>query len=538
MTRFFTRTLLLTALVLLATCDDSTSPPVPASVTVSAPVTTLEALGQTVQLSAEVKDKKGRVISGAAVTWSSGDESVATVSETSGLVTAVGPGATSIVASADATSGYLTLVVNQKPAALEKNQGDEQDGDVGQQLSEDIEVRVVDAGGSPIPGSAVTFRVESGGGSVGTPVVPSGQDGVASVSWTLGTDADSDQMLRASVDTFAIRFSATAHPGPEASVEVAGGSEQTGLAFQILPDPLQARVTDQYGNPVPAVEVAWAPGGEFSGSLSLESSLTNADGLAEAAWTLGSMVGTQTAEASVGDLTPAFFSASVVAPPVSQIEITPGEPFVEVGTEIQLDAVATTAEGDTLRGVPFVWASSTPSVASVDDTGLVTGLSPGATTISATFEGRTGSVSILVGGVVQPTGIRVEAPDSVAPGESFTIQLVLNTGELSHAMGAVAMTLTWDPAVLTLDDPNGLSSDYLWKGLGSASGDQAGFVVSVPSGLTGQVTLLDIPMAVIGSSGGGSELLLTVDQAISAVTFTEIGEQLPGIGARVEVRTP
>lgn len=538
MARYRSRTLLLTALVFIATCDDSTSPPVPATVTVSAPTNTLEALGQTVQLSAEVKDKKGRVINGAAVTWSSGDESVATVSEASGLVTAVGPGATAVVAYADAVTGYLTLIVDQKPATLEKSQGDEQDGAAGRQLSEELEVRVLDSGGSPVPGSAITFRVQAGGGSVGTPVVPTGADGAASVSWTLGTEAGADQELRASVDTFAVWFSATAHPGPEASVEIAAGNGQTGLAFQPLPEPLQARVTDQYGNPVPEVAVAWAPAAEFSGSLSPESGLTNGEGIAEASWTLGSMVGTQSATASAGDLAPASFTATAMAQPLADIEITPAEPFVEVGSEAQLEAVATTAEGDTLRGVPFLWESSDPSVASVDQTGMVTGVFPGSTTISATFEGVTGSVAVSVGGAVQPTGVRVEAPDSAAPGEIIMVQLVLNTREISHAVGAVAMTLAWDPAVLALGSATEISSDYLWKGVGSATGDHAQFVVSVPTGLTGESTLLEVPLEVVGASGTGSDLQFAVDQAISALTFTEIGDELPGIGARVEVRVP
>ena len=47
--------------------------------TVTPATAELTALGATVQLRAEVRDQNGQVMSGATVTWSSGDASVATV---------------------------------------------------------------------------------------------------------------------------------------------------------------------------------------------------------------------------------------------------------------------------------------------------------------------------------------------------------------------------------------------------------------------------------------------------------------------------
>ena len=77
----------LVLLVLVAACDLPTPPLVATSITMSHTNVSFDALGQTSQLAATVKDQSGATMSGATVTWSTSAASVATVSS-SGLVTA------------------------------------------------------------------------------------------------------------------------------------------------------------------------------------------------------------------------------------------------------------------------------------------------------------------------------------------------------------------------------------------------------------------------------------------------------------------
>lgn len=63
----------------------------PTTVNVTPSTAELPALGATVQLSADVCNQSGRAMPGAAVSWASGGESVATV-DASGLMTAVANG--------------------------------------------------------------------------------------------------------------------------------------------------------------------------------------------------------------------------------------------------------------------------------------------------------------------------------------------------------------------------------------------------------------------------------------------------------------
>ena len=71
---------------------------------------TLMSLGETVQLTATVLDQNGQAVSGAMVTWHSGDASVATVSA-QGLVTAVSNGVTRIWAGSDNATSSIAVTV-------------------------------------------------------------------------------------------------------------------------------------------------------------------------------------------------------------------------------------------------------------------------------------------------------------------------------------------------------------------------------------------------------------------------------------------
>ena len=99
---------------------DSATAPEPArptTVTVSPATDELTALGQTIQVGAEVRDQNARVMAGATVTWTSSANSVATVNA-SGLVTAAGNGTATITASAGEASGSAVVTVMQSVASV------------------------------------------------------------------------------------------------------------------------------------------------------------------------------------------------------------------------------------------------------------------------------------------------------------------------------------------------------------------------------------------------------------------------------------
>ncbi len=81
------------------------------------PCEPLPSFGDQVQIVAEALDANGYVVANTTVAWSSGDPAVGAIDGT-GLVTAVGNGATMILASADGVSATIEVTVHQKTHAV------------------------------------------------------------------------------------------------------------------------------------------------------------------------------------------------------------------------------------------------------------------------------------------------------------------------------------------------------------------------------------------------------------------------------------
>ena len=95
----------------------SPDPPRATTLTVTPATAERTARGATVQLTAEVRDQSGNVMSGATVSWSSSAPAVATV-DGSGLVTAAGNGTATITATAGSASGTAAVTVAQAPNSV------------------------------------------------------------------------------------------------------------------------------------------------------------------------------------------------------------------------------------------------------------------------------------------------------------------------------------------------------------------------------------------------------------------------------------
>jgi alpha-tubulin suppressor-like RCC1 family protein len=84
--------------------------------------------------------------------------------------------------------------------------------------------------------------------------------------------------------------------------------------------------------------------------------------------------------------------ASVLA----SVQVTPPTGTLLVQDTVRLGAVGRDQAGQEMAGLSFAWSSSDPAVATVDNSGLVRGVSAGPVTITATVQGRPGSGAITV----------------------------------------------------------------------------------------------------------------------------------------------
>ena len=109
---------------------------------------------------------------------------------------------------------------------------------------------------------------------------------------------------------------------------------------------------------------------------------------------------------------------------------------VKVGETVKLTARASDGTGD------VVWSTSNSDVATVDQTGLITGVAEGPATITASYSGKTATCSVTV---VAPE-VKVVTSISLTPA-SLTLDLVTNlTGEITPIVVAdegVDTTVTW-----------------------------------------------------------------------------------------------
>lgn len=105
--------------------------------------------------------------------------------------------------------------------------------------------------------------------------------------------------------------------------------------------------------------------------------------------------GTTTIVAKVGDLQ-GVSEVVVTIGEVTHLEIHPKTALVRVGDSQKFDVEAIGPDGKPYEGSSAIFRSSDPSVATVDPTGTVSGLSTGTTTIRATVAGLSAEATLLV----------------------------------------------------------------------------------------------------------------------------------------------
>lgn len=178
-------------------------------------------------------------------------------------------------------------------------------------------------------------------------------------------------------------------------------------------------------------------------------------------------------------------SLTVAAAAVQSIAVTPGDAALLSLRSRQYTATATLTDGNTSDITSqATWSSATGTVASVDTSGLVSGLAEGSTTISASLDGVTGSTSLQVTGG-NLTGITVTPANPVL--NLNTRQRLIATGSFSNGTQRdISRNVTWSLTVPTLAS---ISNDGDTSGTLQASGIGNGDVQAVSGSVTGTTTL-------------------------------------------------
>jgi uncharacterized protein YjdB len=411
------------------------------SVTVAAPVvSTITVTGPssvtqhgTASLHATAYDAHGNALNGVAFTWASSDPSVATVS-TAGIVAGVALGLVTITAgSGSVTSNAFQVAVVSAPVASVTVTAGGSTVTAYQTLQAQAAAR--DASGNVLTGQS--FAWTSSNPSVATVdangLVTGVAPGTVSITATAG-----------SIKSNALAL--TIVSAPVAAITVSGPSSSVTLHSTL---PLYAAAVDAHGNTLSGVTFTWASSNPQVATVSSGGQVS------------GVAPGQVTITAASGSVTSNAFQVAVVNAPVASVTVTAGASTVTAYQTLQAQAVARDASGSVVTGQSFSWTSSNPSVATVDGNGLVTGVSPGTVSITATAGSVTSSALSLT--VVNPpiATITVSAPSS-SMGLLSTMQATAVAMDASgHVLQGVTFSWASSNTVVATVSNNGLISSLL-----------------------------------------------------------------------------
>jgi uncharacterized protein YjdB len=293
---------------------------------------------------------------------------------------------------------------------------------------------------------------------------------------------------------------------PVASVSVSPASANLTTGQTV---PLTATPRDSSGNPLSGRVVTWSTNGAAVATV-------NSNGLVMGV-AAGSATITATSEGQSGTA-----AVSVTLAPVASVSLSPASASVAVGQTVQLTATPRDASGNALSGRVLAWSSSNPAVATVNGSGLVTGVAVGSATITATSEGQSGSSTVSVTPAPAPVASVSVSPASASVTTGQTVQLAATPRDASGnpLTGRVVTWSTNSAAVATVNS-NGLVTG---QGAGTAT------ITATSEGQSGAATVTVVPAPVASVSVTPTTLSLTVGQTgqLTATPRDASGNPLSG----------
>lgn len=321
--------------------------------------------GERRPLTARALDETGAPLDGVPVAWVSSAPQIATVSA-AGELQAVAAGVATITATAGGRSGAAAVTVSAVPVARLSIVPRTDTLAIG--ASRQLTASAADAAGNPLPGRTVLWSSRAPGVAAvsSTGLVTGLGAGTAVVVATAdGVSAEATIVVRAAA-VAAVRLT------PDRGTLAPGGTLQ-----------LTAAPLDAAGAALPGRAVA------FSSSATTVARV-DANGLVTAV-----APGTATIRAT-SEGASSTATITVTAAAVARVDVSPASATVAVGATSTLTATPRAADGAPLQGRTIVWSSGAPSIATVSQSGVVTGVGPGTVQILATVDGVVGTATVTV----------------------------------------------------------------------------------------------------------------------------------------------
>ena len=376
------------------------------------PTTATLVVAQTTQLTAVLKDEAGSILNGRVVSWSTNRSAVASVSS-DGLVTAISAGTATITATSEGRSATAAITVNLRPVSAVIVSPERVTLYAGQTVQ--LSALVTDDRGQVLTGKQVTFTSSSN-----ATATVSAQGVVTAISAGTAT-------ITATSEGATGQATITVAPDPIAAVEI---SPSTASILVGGTTQLTAIARNVNGQSLVGRTVFWSSSSPTLASVSTAGVVT---GISPGnAVIIASIEGKQ-----------ASATVTVRAVPIATVQITPSPASTIVGQTVTLTATTLDAAGNTLTGRIVGWSSSNTAVATVNSSGLVTGVASGTATITASSEGVSGTAPLTVTVSQPPIHHITVTPANPRIKEGETVQLTATAYDASNnVINGIAFTWT------------------------------------------------------------------------------------------------
>jgi uncharacterized protein YjdB len=412
------------------------------------PTTATVLVGASTTLAAEVRDAGGGVMTGVRVTWASANSAVATVDD-DGHVTGVSPGTVAISATTSGVSGTALVTVGAVPVASVSVTPTTDSVVIGQSVQLSATPR--DSAGAALTGRSVgwsssapaTASVSSSG--LVTGLLPGAVTITASSEGKSGTSQITVELV------------------PVNSVQIIPSSATIAVGRTAS---LVAQLFDAGGALLSVRKVTWSSSSPQVVSVAADGVVTGVS--------VGQAQITATAEGKS-----ATASVSVVPVPVSSVSVTPTTASLLAGRTQQFIATPLDAQGNPLAGRLISWLSGAPTVATVDQSGLATGIGAGSAVIIASVEGQQATATLDV------TAVSVAAV-SVTPnngtlqvGGTLQLSAIITDAAGVPLPGKIASWSSSDASVATVSS----------SGLVTAVGTGTATITATSDGVSGTASI-------------------------------------------------
>jgi len=449
--------------------------------------------GQSAQLALSTRDAAGNVITGKSAIWSSSNTAVATVAS-NGTVKALTAGKTTITATVDGISGTTALTVSNIPVGSISLAPTTASVTTGSSTT--LTATVKDANGAVVTDRVVSWR--SSNALIATVSQAGVVTGVAPGTATI-TATSETKSANATITVTLVPVSDVQVDPPTVSIP----ARQTAT--------LTATLTDANGTVLTNRPVTWSTSDAQVATVSQAGVVT------------GVTAGTATISAKSGAAT-GTSAITVTPPPVQSVTVSPPTLSLTQGQTGSLSATVVDVTGATVSSPSVGWSSKDPAIATVDpNTGVVTAVAVGSTTIDATSGGKTGSSTVTIG---PPPIVSVTiSPSSSSVTAGQTVSL---TATVTDAIGnaVTSSTVTWTSDDAQIADPQ--STGTTTANVTTSKAGTATITASV-GGVQGTATITVDPgaSATVTVTGPSKNLKPGSTMQLTAAALDSQGNVLP-----------